>query len=1030
MPNKIFLKSFEDFRGISYQLSDLTLDNKFFRDLQNYRRSLGNSLRGRSGFQIVGQKGKFVGLHEHNFASLTTGATVQQLITINENFWRLASGELVVTRTAGSTSVDWNLKLDFATATFRFVLNQGGAPVTLTHPVTGEANPYLDLGNGLEEEQTPTNFPTTGLITLLDLQQAIDNTANFSCAAIAATARVNGNQSGVTTITVDAGHTVVQRSLLYFWDHLTDTLTVRIVLSVTATTITFDTSFPAVDVLDNQVLGIGAAPAAGIYTRPTSVGTTTNPQNVTYWYWEWIPHNMHPRNKIGNTLSNFFPLEQYWANRTLVQNTKPSFLSANRAAYIAAKSANSTTVTPFTNSVWKYDGQAAYRAGVPAFKGSHLLTAFLAAGALTGLYKWAFRYVYKDKNGIEYAGTSSLSHPYYLWEVGQQLAAQQCTIAIPLAPFCVEADKIAKVNGAQVGVITITVDAGFKLKAGDYIYFIDRSTTAPTFRQITSTGATTITISGGVVNVSDDDLLVKDANLLYNLGGARVNGAQNNVRTVTVFDRHNIFVGDIIFFYDAKRARYTERTITGVTDTTVAWDVSEDDVNVTANAYFVKNFKIEIYRTKANGDIYYLLDTVQNYPDIYDDIYCLYADNTLDSALQIPLDAPDPSELIDDDPPPKCGLIASHQGLNVFADIENQPNTIAFSKSDNIEGVPVASHYFDVPSQIGGAISAIASDNDDRLAAFKPTAYYDISGDLDALAFSIRAVAEGDYGISSQASIAKIRGALLGVGPSGPIAVKNGVLNTDFGFDVRPLLQGNRDNLIFEAAVAINDYTKEIYQLYIPSGTNGPNGSIAFSSLGHLIYQYKNQKEMWANWSFDLTNFQNIAGYGIVSVQSYEGSVVRNRTLLHYLIGANASSMQGRVVRELDESFDTFAYCDNHLAIPYGIRTVFEHLGEPSINKQFTWVKAYCLYPIPEDSLAVNFQFLVNTYRNFTQTSADSTFTWTFQGSSPLEQKGKFKIMKMRSVQLYLVTNALGQCPQLTGLEYITEANYKGDVFD
>jgi len=1030
MPNKIFLKTFEDFRGISYQLSDLTQDNKFFRDLQNYRHSLGSSLRGRNGFQIVGQKGKFIGLHAHNFTSLTTGATVQQLIAINENFWRMASNNLAITRTAGSTSFDWELKLNFATASFRFVLSQGGAAVTLTHPITGEANPYLDLGTGLEEEQTPTNFPTTGLITLLDLQQAIDNTANFSCAAPPATARVDGNQSGVTTITVDAGHTVVARSLLYFWDHLRDTLNIRVVLSVTATTITFDTSYPAVDVLDNQVLGIGATPAASIYTNPTITETTVNPKNVTYWYWEWIPHNLHPRNQIGNTLSQYWPLEHYWGNRTLVQNTKPSFVSAVRSAYLAARSANTTTLTPFTNSVWKYDSQNVYRAGVPAFKGSHLLTAFLAAGALTGLYKWAFRYVYKDKNGIERPGTSSLSHPYYLWEVGQQLAAQQCTIAIPLAPFCVEAEKIAKVNGAQVGVITITVDAGFRLKAGDYIYFINRVTARPTFRQITSTGATTITISGGVVNVNDDDLLVKDANLLYNLGGAKVNGAQNNVRTVTVFNEHNVFVGDIVFFYDAKRSRYTERTITGVSDTTISWSTSEDDVNVTNNAYFCKNFKIEIYRTKANGDIYYLLDTVQNYPDIYDDTYNLYTDNALDSVLQIPLDAPDPSELIDDDPPPKCGLIAIHQGLSVFSDIENEPNTVAFSKSDNIEGVPVASHYFDVPSQIGGTISAIASDNNDRLAVFKPLAYYDISGSLEDLAFSIRAVNEGDYGISSQASIAKVRGVLLGVGPNGPVAVKNGALNTDFGWDVRPLIQGSRDNLILNAAVAVNDYTKETYQLYIPSGSNGPNGSIGFSSLGHLTYQYKNQKEMWANWSFDLTTFQNIAGYGVGDVQVYEGSNVIVRTLLHYLIGANASSMQGRIVRELDENFNTFAYADNHLAIPYGIRTVFEHLGEPSIYKQFTWVKAYCLYPIPQDEVAVDFQFLVRTYRNFVQTSPDSTFTFTFLGSSPLEQKGKFKIMKMRSVQLYLTTEALGQCPQLTGLEYIVEANYKGDVFD
>ena len=78
-------------------------------------------------------------------------------------------------------------------------------------------------------------------------------------------------------------------------------------------------------------------------------------------------------------------------------------------------------------------------------------------------------------------------------------------------------------------------------------------------------------------------------------------------------------------------------------------------------------------------------------------------------------------------------------------------------------------------------IKMLISDTEDRLAVFKNNAYYDVPGDLDFNNFTSRAVAEGDYGISSHSSLLKVGGSLIGVGPLGFLGVSNGNLMPEIG---------------------------------------------------------------------------------------------------------------------------------------------------------------------------------------------------------------------------------------------------------
>jgi hypothetical protein len=66
-----------------------------------------------------------------------------------------------------------------------------------------------------------------------------------------------------------------------------------------------------------------------------------------------------------------------------------------------------------------------------------------------------------------------------------------------------------EVNGNQVGTNAITVDAatGQNPRVGDVVYFLDRSKSEYTVRNVTAAASTSITVDGNTVNVNDGDII-------------------------------------------------------------------------------------------------------------------------------------------------------------------------------------------------------------------------------------------------------------------------------------------------------------------------------------------------------------------------------------------------------------------------------------------------------------------------------------------------------------------------------------------
>ena len=417
---------------------------------------------------------------------------------------------------------------------------------------------------------------------------------------------------------------------------------------------------------------------------------------------------------------------------------------------------------------------------------------------------------------------------------------------------------------------------------------------------------------------------------------------------------------------------------------------------------------MRIYRTKIGGSVFFLNRVL---PCEFSALIN-YSDTLADSSLREQYIPPIIGK--EHDLPPKASMMCLHQGLIAYAGIKSQPNTIAFSTIDGVEYVPLASNYFDIPSNITGAVSAIGSDTEDRLAAFKNTAYYDVAGDLDSNNFTVRTVKEGDYGVSSHSSLVKTNGLLMGLGRLGFVAVQNGQLDKKIGWRIAPVFWNN-NNIAFHQAIAVNDYTSRHYHCYIPNATGFGSG---IDNTNALMYSFDyDNGGLW----FDKSYSAGIAPAG--------GMSIYNNVKYHLSKNygpALSNQLPGRLFRELIGLSDqTQQFADNHLAINYDWLTNFDPLDEPALYKEYLWIGVYSF--VGNYETATPFSLLVTTYKNFDNTNLHSQATLTFSGIRNDHQRFRAKADKVTSMAYRFTCNTIGQAPYITGLEMVVAASYIKD---
>jgi hypothetical protein len=464
-------------------------------------------------------------------------------------------------------------------------------------------------------------------------------------------------------------------------------------------------------------------------------------------------------------------------------------------------------------------------------------------------------------------------------------------------------------------------------------------------------------------------------------------------------------VGDPICFNDA--AGVFHRSMV----TSVDGSVSPQTITMESGSYGdVSNNtpisggnSIVILRTTDGGTIYYELteiaiDAFQNSQS--------YTDSTLDSALIQKAIFTPPDTGYEHDPVTDCSLVCEHQGGLVVAGGIANPNTGSFSSSDGPEYFPLASNNFDIPATRQGAITAIASDTIDRLAVFKADSYYDVAGDLTSGQIAINLVNEGDYGITCQNSLARVKGKLVGLSKLGFVTISNGVL---FDQDFRKVnARLVNQNYSFNLAAGCNDPFNRNYICAIPESS---------SSTHTIVLDYSRP---------GVTPFE----------RDYNANLVPNGFCMYgdALYSNTPNGITRRLRRFASNSptgDDADSYIDHTYAIPYILELNCLNLDEPSLFKNLVRIR---LFSIPNDYIVegwVDFATFVELSRlpdpsflGNAATGGGST-TLTFATINDWYLEWKPPSARTPFVLLRFTTNTIRQAPFISGYELVISAAYQ-----
>lgn len=496
-----------------------------------------------------------------------------------------------------------------------------------------------------------------------------------------------------------------------------------------------------------------------------------------------------------------------------------------------------------------------------------------------------------------------------------------------------------------------------------------------------------------------------------NVASGDFEGDQNNTRNLNLGYHHRFFPGDIATFLDSS-GDLVRSEIRSITATTIK---ISDTVSVLDEARISCNLTIEIFRTvnNGNGSAYYKLKEVPNG-------VMSFVDNIADSVIVTKerYSAPDYGQ--EHDPPPAARFLVAHAGGLVAAGVTDNPNQVCPSVPGEPEYWPLANR-FDVASGTPGAVTAIASDTADRLAVFKERAYYDIVGDIANGVYSIITVSEGDWGVSSHASLKRVGNFLIGVGPLGPVFIRGGTMDTAFGLRVAPAFRKVGASGVspydFSRAIGFNDYLTRSYVVVVPPSQEATAMDGGMDKYLALEYDY----ELMNGWRF--LSFSRQGGDWSGGMAICNGKFYAQARSSGYLPEGVEHSSGGLLIRRIHsyvEYKDKFH--DEGAAINFNWRTQFNPLKTPSVDKEFMRVMLYALST--EYDERIPFSVAVRVFKNF-DTSVSSTFHDALAFAlSDMMLDVRFVPDKAKAMSLDITNGTLMESPFLSALEFLVNPQY------
>lgn len=251
--------------------------------------------------------------------------------------------------------------------------------------------------------------------------------------------------------------------------------------SVPVTQSSFVATLDALSDFTASSTGVDTGPAAFLpFSERTDIGSSVT---ITTSY------NTEVNSPSGS------PFAAHWAKRNDPEFEIMSYVNLNGLLYISNG----------YDELHKYDGQNVYRAGMP--EGGDVSASLTGSGTITNSsLKYRLVYYQVDNKGNIVEGIMGGS------STGISAVAQTVDVTVDN----IEASSgfntnAAIIDGTQSGVTTIAVDDGsagdHTLKVGDTAYFYDDSTSAYVTREVTARTASSITIAGAAVDVTDNTVI-------------------------------------------------------------------------------------------------------------------------------------------------------------------------------------------------------------------------------------------------------------------------------------------------------------------------------------------------------------------------------------------------------------------------------------------------------------------------------------------------------------------------------------------
>lgn len=962
MAQKIFKRGFANkFSGIDGQMAAIETDGEAVNRAVNLEMAVGNSLRGRVGCQTSGSYG-FFGIFPYNYTRTQDQYDILYTSTSIDTTKTTADGASIQKLVAINQQL-WqldNLNITITqtnAGTYTWYSYVNGSNINLNILKNGVSILDTSLGDGVT-----SNTSTYSLLGTIDAlaDLAVSRTTRGTCPPFAI---INGAQTSVVGATASYGlrYTFTVLNTPHNFkpgDIVTaictdNVLRGGIVLSVTATTIVY--VGPQMTVADGLILGYMGQSAA---TFPVSTISSESAGvfTLTIPYWRLVPEGT-TQSALGDYGNLFLSAMTSWSNRTTNSYyALPSSVGASGNLYIATSGIASASIFGFANKLIKNDGLQPSMAGLPS---ATLTSVSTGVGALNGIYKYNAFFRRVDGQGNIVDGplgttqTITYVNNYGRWGGGSEIAWSQ------------------GYGFAQRGCLKY----GAESPAAGVSFVVDDGTGAP--------GNNAFIQPGDVICLTDTN--AQKVGLWHFAFGVDPVGTVHKTRCT---------------FYDAN----------GVQSNIKVADSS--GYTIPDNSEISTGTTLVVLRTAAGGNDYYVLCEMP----ITSLGSVSFYDNVTDAVLTAGEQFTQPTVGKEHNPPPACSLVCQHQGGLVVARGPTSPNTVAFSTDEGIEYFPTASNSFDVPATQSGFITAIASDTDDRLAVFKERAYYDVVGDLDSGAFSVNVRYEGDYGITSQSSLVRVAGGLLGLSKNGFVTIQDGILDPYKFQEVNARLINQPYQYAW--AMAANDYFSRNYVCTIPQVSGEPVSYVIDYSRGDI-------KVLERSYA---TKIDQAGGIAMVGDTMYHLSQTSPYGVFRRLIRFDSTNPS-----PTGNNGDSFI--DNTGAISYILETNPINFGEPALLKTPIRIR---IWSLPNDYVQegwMPFSLLVETasspiatYLGGSNPNSNSN-TLTFAASTDVFKDLKLKNCKTHFYLIRFTTNTIRTAPFITGFEVMFAANYDKEDF-